>query len=233
MKISYSNIHTAQLTDTMIYEMFCLFSRYFIYNNELFCRDIREKETITLLMNNENKALIGFSTYDCIEYSDFSVLFSGSTVVDEQYRNESALMEGFLSICAEKIQQFRGKPVYWHLISMGFRTYRFLPLFFNEYFPSCENYSSRLKIILDIVSVERFGSHYNSSTGIVSIPDSERLKPEYAVIPENRKRNRHIAFFLEQNPLYWKGDELSCIAEISVNNMKSIPQKILKDMLND
>lgn len=233
MKISYSNINTAQLTDNMLGEMFCLFSRYFIYNNELFSRDVREKETITLIINNENNTLIGFSTYDCIEYRDFSVLFSGSTVVDEQYRNESALMEGFLSICAETVQQYKSKPVYWHLISMGFRTYRFLPLFFNEYFPSCDSYSNRLKIILDIISVERFGNSYNSSTGIVSIPDSERLKPEHAVIPENRRKNRHIAFFLEQNPLYALGEELSCIAEISVENMKSIPQKILKGMLND
>lgn len=233
MSIIYENLPVDHLTDKMLDRMFTLFNIYFIYEKEHFIRDMKNKDKITLIIDHSSNTLVGFSSYDCIEYNDFAVLFSGSTVVDEQYRSESALMEGFVHICADTIKAYGNKPIYWHLISMGFRTYRFLPLFFNKYYPSCDGENFKLKMMLDMISNERFSNDYNLSTGIVSIPDSEKLRPEHAVIPKNRMKNKHVQFFLNKNPHYANGNELSCIAELSVENMRSIPQRMLRDMLDD
>ena len=34
------------------------------------------------------------------------------------------------------LKEHRGTPVYWFLISKGYRTYRFLPVFFNRFYPT-------------------------------------------------------------------------------------------------
>ncbi|MFO8062476.1 MAG: hypothetical protein R6U31_06070 [bacterium] len=232
MSIVFNNIPVSRLSDDDMHNMYELFNRYFIYDYRSFAEDIHNKSIITLICDNENDNLIGFSSYDKSIYDEFAILFSGSTVVSEQYRNERALMEGFLSVCSDMIKAYSDRPVYWHLLSMGFRTYRFLPLFFNEYYP-CRKGSYEMKGILDRVSYDRFGDLYDPATGIVSIPGGERLRPQYAEIPRNRLNDRHVRFFLEKNPDYRQGNELSCIAKISVNNMKSIPQKILKGFIYD
>lgn len=232
MSIKYTNISADNLSESNIEQMFKLFNRYFIHDAASFRLDLQNKDTVTLIEDTDINKLIGFSSYDKSIYDDFAILFSGSTVVGEQYRNERALMEGFLSICSYMIKTYSDRPVYWHLLSMGFRTYRFLPLFFNYYHPS-DKFHNDLKDILDHISNERFGDLYDPATGIVSIPGGERLRPQYAEIPRNRLNDRYVRFFLEKNPDYRQGNELSCIARISVNNMKSIPQKILKEFIND
>ena len=90
-----------------------------------------------------------------------------------------------------------------------------------------------MKAILDRVSYDRFGDYYDAEKEIVSIPGGECLREQYAEIPVNRLNDKHVRFFLEKNPGYRQGNELSCIARVSVNNMKSIPRKILKDIIND
>ncbi len=236
MSIRYDNISAAQLCSCDIKKLYGIFAEYFEYDLVSFTADIMKKKIITLLILEENNEIIGFSTndYKVYEQMGFVVLFSGSTVVDEKYRNEGALIESYLSICASLLKQFSDKKIYWHLISMGYKTYRFLPLFFNDFYPSClYETPEQMKELLDFISKDRFGSNYDSKTGLIHVPGCEKLLPEHAEVPEDRRKDKHIRFFLEKNPEFAEGYELSCITEITLDNFRSIPKRILTGFLND
>jgi hypothetical protein len=55
------------------------------------------------------------------------------------------------------------------------------------------------------------------------------LKRELAAVPPHRLKNQHVRFFLSSNPSYSQGTELACLAEISPENMRSYPARILLD----
>ncbi|MDY6787075.1 MAG: hypothetical protein SVK54_03005 [candidate division WOR-3 bacterium] len=233
MTIHYKNIPINQLDKSTALEMYKIFRIYFNYDKNKFLEDIYRKSIITLIKDGDD--IIGFSSND-FKYHDFKggiiSLFSGNTVVDGKHRNEPCLINSWLRICADLITMFPENDIYWHLISMGYKTYRFLPLFFNEFYPNCYGETpEEQQQIIDYLSTERFGKFYNKETGIVRIPHSETLKGNHSDIPENRKKNKHVRFFLDKNPDYRDGAELSCIAPINVENFKNIPRKTLAGMV--
>jgi hypothetical protein len=56
------------------------------------------------------------------------------------------------------------------------------------------------------------------------------LKPELAVIPERRRANPHVRFFLQKNPGFAAGHELVCLAEISPQNLKRFAARIIHNL---
>jgi hypothetical protein len=50
--------------------------------------------------------------------------------------------------------------------------------------------------------------------------NSDRLCKELAEIIELRTNNRHVRFFLEKNPGYRLGEELSCITDLAIDNIR-------------
>jgi len=74
----------------------------------------------------------------------------------------------------------------------------------------------------------KFPDDYEPATGLVVFPESRgNLKPELAAVPAHRLKNQHVQFFLCSNPSYAQGAELACLAEISPENMRSYPARIL------
>ena len=74
------------------------------------------------------------------------------------------------------------------------------------------------------VCTMKFGSRYDRKRGLIlSGGQSDYLKEHMAIVPELRKKNPHIDFFLKKNPYYYRGDELVCLASLNKANFREEP----------
>ena len=59
--------------------------------------------------------------------------------------------------------------------------------------------------------------------------EGDYLKPEMCKIPAGRTKDSHISFFLEKNPGFIHGDELACIASISLDNLNRAGHRMINN----
>jgi hypothetical protein len=120
---------------------------------------------------------------------------------------------------------------YWLLLSAGYRTYRFLPVFWKNFRPSPGHETpDPLFDLMGILARERFGTQFDASSGVVRFDRPQWLKPRLAVVPEGRKRDKHIAFFLKRNPGWREGDELVCLTELHDGNLTAAGRRIVRSI---
>jgi hypothetical protein len=226
-----SIVQINELSDSLKKEMYELFITYFVVSEKVFMEDMSKKDEVLLLCDEKTGAIKGFSTIKLIhltvEHVRIKAIFSGDTIIDTLYRSETELIKHVGRFVYERIEE--EVKFYWFLITMGFRTYRFLPLFFHEYYPRYDKHTPVFEQkVMNALAVKEFGNCYNKEMGVI-IPTSENyLKETYATIPSRRLANPHIEYFLKRNPGFAKGEELVCIAEISKQNFKPIFYRITK-----
>ncbi len=73
--------------------------------------------------------------------------------------------------------------------------------------------------MLRALARERFGSQYDSTSGIVRLSTPQVLAADLMALPEGRVPDSHVAFFLARNPGFVHGDELACLARIDERNL--------------
>jgi hypothetical protein len=114
------------------------------------------------------------------------------------------------------------RELYWLLISKGYKTYRFLPVFFREFYPSyMKEAPASEKALLCSLGRRKFGERFDSESWIIRASErAQYLRPGVANITEMRRSDKHIAFFEKSNPGHAKGDELVCIARCHEDNLK-------------
>lgn len=204
--------------------MCALHGRYFSNApHDAFLRDMNEKDWVIIL--RDDREIVGFSTLQLIRLhvngAERLFLFSGDTIVDRAHWRDSTLAGCFGHFILRLLAEHPAMAHYWFLISKGYRTYRFLPVFFNRYYPVHDG-SSPLEApeLLRAVARHKFGDAFDGEHGLIRLGGRrDRLKPELCDIPAGRRRDPHVRFFLEQNPGYRLGDELACLAEISRANL--------------
>lgn len=223
----------SKITDTQRESMFVLHNRYFSnVRREKFYRDMDEKDWAIIL--RDGGEIVGFSTLQIIRLrvggAERIFLFSGDTIVDCAHWRDSTLAGSFAHFMLKLIHDFPETPRYWFLISKGYRTYRFLPVFFHEYHPNptCaapDDYDR----LLNSIALHKFGTAFDAHTGLVKLNGSaDRLRPEMCAVPPGRERDPHVNFFLERNPSYRDGDELACLAAISRENLNARAWRVLE-----
>ncbi len=215
--------------------MYELQARYFCnLNKEVFLQDMSEKDWI-IVLRDENNRICGFSTIGIIQtsFDNFQqvFLFSGDTIVDIDFRYSSSLAGGFGHMMLRLDREFPNIPCYWFLISKGYRTYRFLPVFFRHFYPVYNAATPpEYQSLLDNISRIKFKDNYDPLCGVIKFASSKDfLKPEKCKIPAGRTNDPHISFFLEKNPGYIHGDELACIASISLDNLNRAGHRMIKN----
>jgi hypothetical protein len=197
---------------------FALFSRaYEDADWPRFLSDMEEKQHVILMHDTQTGELQGFSTVSVrvqtIGRGKALVVFSGDTVIDRDYWGQKELHKQ-LSLLFMKLQiQNPLRPVYWFLVSKGYKTYLGLINNFPISIPRHEGPDdSRLRRLLDRLAQARFGSTYNLSTGIAINIAHERVRTGLAPIDDSAQANPHVRFFVERNPGHARGDELACLA---------------------
>lgn len=197
---------------------------------EIFAADLDEKESVVLLYD-EDGDLAGFSTLLRMTVTGAVAFFSGDTVVDERARGLAALPRLW---SRHVFRLARARPevdTYWFLISSGYKTYRFLPTFFARFVPAPTGGDPREADLLNVFASERFGERYDPATGVVRLAHPTPLKAGVADVTEHRRKDPHVAFFLDRNPGHARGDELACLTRIHPSNLTPAGRRMVGEHL--
>jgi hypothetical protein len=227
-------VPVVQIAPGDVCAMYEIFARHYdCVSLDQFLLDLSEKDRV-LVLRNANGAICGFSTQKVfrvsVEGTPVRAVFSGDTIVDRAYWGEQELGRCWCRYVSSVYWGDPDIPLYWFLISKGYRTYLYLPLFFESFYPNCEAPTPAFEQrLLDTLAAARFPDHYRPESGLIEFPQSQgQLKPHLAEIPARRMRDPHVQFFLRRNPAYATGHELACLAEISPLNMKLFAGRILE-----
>jgi hypothetical protein len=211
--------------------MFALLARHFEgVTRRQFDRDLEEKNWVVEIRRDGQ--LLGFSTLlvcrERYEDRDLTVIYSGDTIVAPEAWRSPALARTWISAVNHLRAAFPSRPCYWLLLTSGFRTYRFLPVFWREFFPRHDVPTPpRAKRLLDHLARVRYGAAYDQEDGVVRFPHPQVLRGRLGELPAGRAADEHVAFFLDRNPGHAKGDELACIAEISEANLTAAGRRMV------
>ncbi len=226
-------VSVAEITPIDARAMYEIFARHYdCVSFDQFVLDLAEKDCV-LVLRNANFEICGFSTQKVLHVSvggkSVRAVFSGDTIVDRAYWGEQELSRCWCRYVSSVYAEDPTAPLYWFLISKGYRTYLYLPLFFESFYPNCGAPTPAFEQrVLDTLATAKFPDHYRKESGLIEFSQSHgQLKPHLAEIPARRLRNPHVHFFLQRNPDYTIGHELACLAEISPSNMKLFAGRIL------
>ena len=208
-------------------QMLALHRQYYCnVKDDKFLRDFHEKNWCIVVFD-DHEQVQGYSTLQLIPTEwcrrQYQILFSGNTLMSQAYWNLNYIAIGFCHILVHLLHKFPQADLLWLLISKGYRTYRFLPVCFRVFHPSCEGAAPEyMKPLLDHVCRAKFGALYDTDRGIV-LPsgDDDFLNPQMAETPPARLKDPHVAFFLERNPGYAQGEELACLTELMESNLNT------------
>ncbi|MEK7270687.1 MAG: hypothetical protein AAB215_07080 [Planctomycetota bacterium] len=214
-------------------EMLALHRRYFCHVvRKTFLKDMEEKDWVIIL--RAGGRIVGFSTIRLIHLTvggrPCVFLFSGDTIVDRAHWQSSAMAGSFGHFMLRMMDVYGEKDLYWFLISKGHRTYRFLPVFFNRFYPAHDRPTPpRYARILNTVAKHRFGTDYDAKAGIVRMArKKDWLRPFMREVPVSRRSDPHVRFFLSRNPDYRRGDELACLADVSKANLNRLAWRVIR-----
>lgn len=216
----------ADLDEATVSSMFELMSRYFAHvDRGQFEKDLAEKDDIVLI--HADGTVVGFSTMQLREESingqTIRVLFSGDTIIDAQHWNTLELQRQFV-LKATTAMRESSLPLYWFLICGGYRTYRYLPTFFREFWPRHDRATPQEhQALIDSLARKRFGSNYQDGVVVAS---NGHLRDGVSPIEERQLRNPHVAFFVKANPGHMHGHELVCLAQVSESNITRVAARM-------
>lgn len=201
-------------------------------SSEVFERDLADKDWVLLI--EEDGLLRGFSTlllYETRHAGEaLTVVYSGDTIMDRGAWGSSALSRCWIGSVRTLRRLHPGGRLYWLLLSSGFRTYRFLPVFWREFHPRFDVVAPpAIRDRLDFLATERLGKHYRPDRGIARLESPQVLRPGLSMLPLARRDDPHVAFFLERNPGWQCGDELVCLTEICFENLTAAGRRMWRE----
>lgn len=218
-------VPTGELSSLDVEAMYLLLGKHFQgVERNVFNTDLNYKNWVILLKDSKTNQLKGFSTllfYNTnFAGESISVVYSGDTIMDPSAWSSSSLSRTWIdSINKLRTKYCQGK-LYWLLICGGYRTYRFLPIFWQNFYPRYDVITPLdISHFMEYLAHERFGKGYNPKSGVVSFPHPHILREGLRGIPKERLSDPHIQFFDRINPGHLNGNELVCLTEISETNL--------------
>ncbi|NJN97374.1 MAG: hypothetical protein HC875_26475 [Anaerolineales bacterium] len=196
-----------ELTSTERAEMYTLLADYFVnVTRPHFETDLAEKEWVILLTDTATGQVQGFSTLMRLQITmdnqPIVAFFSGDTIIHRDYWSEMELPRLWGKHVFNLAETIGNEArVYWFLISSGYKTYRFLPVFFREFYPTyLRPTPPGIKRILDALACLKFPSEYDAGRGIIRFAQAAPLRPGVAEITERRLKDPHVAFLSLPTP---------------------------------
>jgi len=198
--------------------------------------DLGEKDLVILLRDLKDGQIQGFSTLMpmTVEVNGQSIVafFSGDTIVAQEFWGETLLSRLWSQTIFAETDRIRERNpetrVYWFLICSGYKTWRFLPVFFKTYFPNPQEPTPpHIQKILDEFGQRKFGDEYIPQEGVVRFRSATPLREGVADVTEERLRDPLVAFFHRMNPGHVRGDELACLTEITRSNLTRAGERMV------
>jgi hypothetical protein len=189
---------------------------------ERFEKDLSSKDEV-LVLHDAGGNLRGFTTIawnPSGHCEEGDVMFSGDTIIDRCCWGTQELVRAFCRRAGEW-QARSGRRLFWLLISKGYRTFLYLPLFARRFHPHPQNLEIEWAAIASRVAAVMFGDAWKADEGVIRFAFSQgHLREELADIKPEGDKHPMIRFFLERNPGYRLGEELLCLAEMTESNLK-------------
>lgn len=205
-----------------IRQMYAVYQQYYENTNwDVFLHDLSKKTGAFLVRKVSDGRVVGFSTLmNCevqVGRKTVSAVFSGDTVIERAYWGARCLQLAFYKyLIAEKLRNPR-RPVYWLLISKGYKTYLLLANNFYNFYPRHDRHDEHLHDIVGAYCEQFFPEYYDSQKGILDFGgDYQPLRGDVAEITDRMlMENPKIRFFEERNPEWRRGTELPCLGEVT------------------
>jgi len=218
-------IPRSALTEQDVREMHALFQEFYDCTSpELFQRDLDDKNWVVVLRDGPDATIQGFTTLafypSAIAGRPVGVVYSGDTILRPSYWGTSTMPRTWIKTVL-RVGEDLPKPLYWLLISSGYKTYRLLTGFFKDYHPKLDHPTPPdLQEATHHLAEERFGADYDPNSGIVRFSDGATpLRDGVAELTGENLKDPHTAFFAERNPGHANGDELVCLARVALDNL--------------
>jgi hypothetical protein len=234
MRLMAKLVRMADVTSWQRDEMFRLMDEHYAnVHRRVFDADLTEKRWVILLREAKTDRLRGFSTQALLEAErdgrPINALFSGDTIIHREFWGDRALAHAWGCFALQLIDSHPDEELYWFLISQGFRTYRFLPLFFHEFYPRHDApVPPPVKAIIDLLARARYPEQYDLTRGVIrATPTQYRLRAGLGEITPERLRDPHISFFHFCNPGHSRGDELCCLAPLTRDNFTPAAYRVI------
>ncbi|HNV68741.1 MAG TPA: hypothetical protein PKO06_03525 [Candidatus Ozemobacteraceae bacterium] len=227
-----SIVRVAEIATSVRDAMFGLMDEAYVVGRESFLADLAAKDW-AILLHDQQGGLRGFTSLAVMDadVGDRSIraLFSGDTIIQPEFWGSLELPRVWGRFMLQAIEEAGARELYWFLISSGYKTYRFLPVFFREFFPrfDCPT-PNDLQAILDSIGEKRFHARFDRERGIIRLEHPTPLRPGIADLTPERLQDPHVAFFVDRNPGYDRGEELACIARLTVDNLRPFIRRALK-----
>jgi hypothetical protein len=228
--VTFRLVPRAAITPVEKAGMFTLLTQHFSgVTPEQFARDLAEKNLALLLERREE--LVGFSTLAAyattFENAAVNVLYSGDTIVTPNAWGTSALPRAWVAGVDSLRAKLPPGKCYWLLLTSGFRTYRFLPVFWREFFPRFDEPTpAGTQRLLNQLARDRFGTQFDPGTGIVRFTRPQKLRSALKQVPAGREHDPHISFFISRNMGHGNGDELVCLTELCPGNLTAAGRRM-------
>jgi len=223
-KVVSESVERIYLSNQDVIDMFRVFERYYENASKtIFIKDLNNKNWVVLIKEAESNQIVGFSTLTFYQSlykgKTVSVVYSGDTIIEQDYWGTPELPRRWVKTVLEVGVEYP-QPLYWLLISSGYKTYRYLSVFYQEFYPHFKIPTPLyIQGLMNHLAKERFGEEYIIEKGIVRFREGATpLKSGVADIVNSRLKNPHIRFFIEKNPGHINGDELVCLTKIQPDN---------------
>jgi hypothetical protein len=228
-------------------EMYALFARaYDATDRQRFLTDLAAKRDVLLLRDGEGR-IAGFTTLAVFEDEGdrgedgesedrghpIRVVFSGDTLVDPACWGSNTLNFAWIRHVARIRAEAPETPLYWLLLSKGFRTYRYLSTFAHQYVPRRDGPDDPALVALrDRLAARLFWPAFDKTRGIVAHdPPRDRLAAPLATLPKTGRAAGEARFFAQRNPGYLHGEELVCLCPLDDSNMRPFAQRLYRQAI--
>jgi hypothetical protein len=233
--LSVSVVSISALDKETIEQMWQIFDTYYLdVDRARFETDLLAKNDVFLLRDADNLTLQGFSTVrvfeERINNRKCVAIYSGDTIIRREYWGQTALQKAFYLYITRVFLANPFTPVYWFLISKGYKTYLLLSRNFPDYWPSHRAETPAFEnALIDRLSQKMFGDSWKPDLGVLKFDTPMgKLKGEVAPITESMCQHADIKYFIEKNPGHGHGDELCCLGKVDLSLALHYPAKLLK-----
>lgn len=230
--------HLAEVSVREIRRMYDIFTQY--YDNaplDVFLRDLSRKSGVFLVRRRRDGEIVGFST---VHRFDMQVdgrpaigVFSGDTLIERAYWGSRALQLAFTRYVFRIRLCNPLTPLYWCLISKGYKTFLLLANNFPRYYPHPEGRHPELGSVVRQYCGQLFPGNLDAAGMLLYFGDNaQRLREETAPITEaTRRRYAKVAFFEQCNPTWQSGTELPCIGMLGWTDFAMFARRDLLKLL--
>jgi hypothetical protein len=201
--------------------------------------DLDAKHWVLQLRSRATGELVGFSTQVLLHVevlnTTVDALYSGDTVVDRCHWGDPALAHIWGNFALSLMKQSASRSLYWFLTSKGFRTYRFLPLFFRDFYPRTDVRTPPWEsAVLDALGRQVAPTRFDDVRQIIRADSAKDYLRSEIGSPQLRiKKDHHVRFFVESNPGHAHGDELCCLAPLNAENFTRAAYRMIDQSLSD